>query len=347
MSQEQYTTKRRKFKHMSKKQRIQIELLMNLKMPKTKIAQMIGISRSTLYEELARGTVEQVDTDLKPYKKYFADVGQRVYDEHRKNSRNPLKLVKAYEFIKYAETQILQEKLSPDAICGRAKLEGKFSEIVCTKTLYNYIDQCLLKVRNIDLPLRVKLKTKTRKGRKNRRIFGDSIEARPEQVNLRSDFGHWEIDTIVGTVDTAPVLLSLDERLSRRRHIFKISSRSANAVGEALQHLREIYGKDFTDIFKSITSDNGSEFSKLTEQLPDVKIYYAHPYSSFERGTNEKQNSLVRRFFPKGKSFDSVSDEAVTFVQNWINNLPRKIFNYLSASEIFNSVRFQELICKG
>lgn len=340
MSQKHYTTKLRKFKHISEKQRIQIELLLKLKKPKAEIARTVGISRSTLYEELARGSVEQIDTNLVTQRKYFADVGQRVYAEHRENSRNPLKLVKAHEFIAYAEERILKDKISPDAICGRAKLEGKFNEIVCTKTLYNYIDQCLLKVRNIDLPLRVKLNIKTRKERTNRRIFGDSIETRPDEVNSRKEFGHWEIDTIVGTVDTAPVLLTLDERMARRRHIFKIDSRSSAAVGKALLKLRETYGNDFQKVFKSITSDNGSEFTKLTEQLPDVNIYFAHPYSSFERGTNEKQNSLVRRFFPKGKSFVSVSDEAVARVEDWINNLPRKIFNYRSALEIFNSVRF-------
>ena len=74
--------------------------------------------------------------------------------------------------------------------------------------------------------------------------------------------------------------------------------------------------------------------------LPETKIYYAHPYSSFERGTNEKQNSLVRRFFPKGTDFSTVSDEKIAFVEEWINNLPRKILNYRSSAEVFNSVSF-------
>ena len=171
MSQVHYTTKRRKFKHITEKQRIQIELLLEQKMRKTEIAQIVGISRSTLYEELARGTVEQIDSNLKTYKKYFSDVGQRVYMEHRKNSRNPLKIAKAQEFIEHAEKQMLMNKLSPDAICGCARLEGKFSEMVCTKTLYNYIDQCLLKTRNIDLLLKVKLNTKALKACINLRLF--------------------------------------------------------------------------------------------------------------------------------------------------------------------------------
>ena len=113
----------------------------------------MGISRSTLYNELNRGTVEQINSELKTYQAYFWDAGQRTYEENRRNSRPPLKIMKAYEFVCYAEKQILENKLSPDAICGEAKLTGKFSKTVCTKTLYNYIDLCLLKVKNIDLLL--------------------------------------------------------------------------------------------------------------------------------------------------------------------------------------------------
>lgn len=333
-------TKERKFKHLTKEKRIQIEILLKLKIPKTQIAKELGISRSTLYRELERGSVVQIDTQLKERKRYFYDVGQRVYEKNRENSKNSFKVAKVYDFLKYAESQILNNKLSPDAICGRAKLENKFREIVCTKTLYNYIDKGLLKVRNIDLPLRVKRKTKRDKDRKNRRLFGLSIEQRPTEVEDRIEFGHWEIDTVVGTKDSSSVLLTLDERKTRRRHIVKIDSRSCESIEKGLKKVAEFYGDKFSDIFKSITSDNGSEFATLNSILPDVPIYYAHPYSSFERGTNEKQNSLIRRFLPKGKSFDNISDDTIAFIEDWINNLPRKIFNYRSSLEMFNNVLF-------
>ena len=87
MPQEQYSRKRRKFKHLTKEKRAQIEVLLKQKIPKTEIAKIVGIARSTLYNELKRGTVEQIDTNLKPYKKYFYDAGQRVYEQHRQNSR--------------------------------------------------------------------------------------------------------------------------------------------------------------------------------------------------------------------------------------------------------------------
>ena len=134
------------------------------------------------------------------------------------------------------------------------------------------------------------------------------------------------------------MLLSLDERLTRKRHLVKIPSRSSDSVRVGLEKIAELYGES---VFKSVTSDNGSEFVDLGRYLPkSTKVYYAHQYSSYERGTNEKKNSHVLRFFPKGKSLDHITDEQVAFVESWINNLPRKIFNYHSSDFIFQSVLF-------
>ena len=116
----------------------------------------------------------------------------------------------------------------------------------------------------------------------------------------------------------------------------KIPSRSSESVRLGLEKIADLYGESFRDVFKSVTSDNGCEFVDLESSLPkSTKVYYAHPYSSYERGTNEKQNSLVRRFFPKGKAFDNVTDDQVAFVEHWINNLPRKIFNYHCSDSFF------------
>ena len=99
---------------------------------------------------------------------------------------------------------------------------------------------CLLKVRNIDLPLRVKRKTKVHRVRQNRRIYGMSIEERPEEINSREEFGHWEIDTVIGKKESSAVLLTLDERMTRQRHILKISSRSSAAVEEGIARLKAL-----------------------------------------------------------------------------------------------------------
>lgn len=336
MIQINYNTKRKTFKHLNIEKRKIIEQLLEKNVPKKKIAELLNISRSTLYNEIKRGTVMQRRSDLTEYEKYFADVAQSVYEKNRKNCKRPLKLTEVIEFIEYAEEQILKNKLSPDAICGRAKVKKVFKKIVCTKTLYNYIALGILKVKNIDLPLRVKVKTKHRRLRKNRRILGESIENRPAVINNREEFGHWEIDTVIGTKSKGSVLLTLDERLTRKRIILKISEKTATAVKEGITKIFDKFGEHTSAIFKSITSDNGSEFSDLTQTLPTVKIYYAHPYSSGERGTNEKQNSLIRNFHPKGKSFDDVSETAIKRIEDWINNLPRKFAQYLTPNELFD-----------
>ena len=204
--------------------------------PKVQITKVIDISRSTLYNELKRGTVEQLDTNLKRHQKHFCDVGQRVYEEHRRNSHPPMKLTYAYDFVRYAEQQILENKLSPDEICGEAKLSGQFERIVSTKTIYNYIDKRLLKVRNIDLQLKVKRKIQTNRNNQNKRIFGASIEERPieerpEEINNRTKFRHWEIDTIAGKKESSLVLLT------RKRHLVNIPSRSSEAVRIGLENI--------------------------------------------------------------------------------------------------------------
>ena len=117
-------------------------------------------------------------------------------------------------------------------MCGRARLERTFTETVCAKTLYHYIDQGLLTVKNIDLTLKTRRKTKRDRLRQKQRQYGMNIDQRPKAANERTEAGHWEIDTIVGKRGTDAVLLTLDERVTRKRHIVKLSSRTATAVRE-------------------------------------------------------------------------------------------------------------------
>ena len=324
MAQNEYTTNR-KYRHLTREKRAQIEVLLQLKLPKSRIAREVGIARSTLYNELARGTVQQLGRNLEPYTRYFGDSGQRVYEHRRRNSHCPMKLVKAKKFVSFAVKQILTKHLAPDTICGLAREKGCFTEMVCSKTLYNYIERGLLKARNIDLTLKVKRKQHRKRHPQHKRLYGLSIEARPQVVNQREEFGHWEIDTVVGRRESQSVLLTLDERTTRFRHIIKIPGRSTQAVEQGLKTLRELYGERFSQVFRSIT-------------IPTILIYYAHPYSAYERGLNEKQNSLIRRFLPKGRSFDVVADEQIREIQDWINQLPRKSFHYSSPEELFQSV---------
>ena len=280
MSHSHSTTKRRTFKHLNAYQREQIEAMLHLGVPKVKIAKDLGIARSTLYEEIKRGTVTQKRSDWTYYEQYFAQSGQIRYEHNRENSGKPSKFNAAQDFIQYVENAILKDKHSPDSIFGRAKRMNLFDVSVCTKTIYNYIAMGLLKVKNIDL--RQKVRRRKRKEKKNHddgRTLGESIDCRDPLVDECSTFGNWELDTIIGKNGTDPVLLAVDERKKRKRHLVKIRAKTAEALAEGLAKLRELYGTQFSQVFRTITCDNGSEFARLQEAVPEAKVYYAHPYA--------------------------------------------------------------------
>ncbi len=159
-----------------------------------------------------------------------------------------------------------------------------------------------------------------------KKVLGDSIEVRPESINSREEIGHWEIDSVIGV------------RATRMEIIVKTPGKKSIYVQEAFMNLRQKYGESFNKVFKSITCDNGSEFS-FDEDFKaklGVNFYYAHPYSSYERGTNENHNGIIRRFIPKGKSIDDIPKESVERICNWMNTLPRKILNYNTPQELFS-----------
>ena len=138
---------------------------------------------------------------------------------------------------------------------------------------------------------------------------------------------------MIGKSEADEVLLTLDERKTRKRYIMRLPAKKAQCVTEALKNLKQQYGDKFAQVFKSITADNGSEFANLSEI--GVPVYFAHPYSSWERGTSERQNGLVRFFIPKGKPISQVSDRTIKRAEEWIDKLPRKPFNYSSESVNF------------
>ena len=123
-------------------------------------------------------------------------------------------------------------------------------------------------------------------------------------------------------------LLTLTDRKSRYEIIRLIEDKTVKSVNRALKEVLKEYK------IKSITADNGLEFARLYEVFDYEKIYYAHPYSSYERGSNENHNRLIRRFLPKGTK--STTKERVAFIEDWINNYPKKLFNYKTPFEVFS-----------
>ncbi|NMA33294.1 MAG: IS30 family transposase, partial [Clostridiaceae bacterium] len=133
-------------------------------------------------------------------------------------------------------------------------------------------------------------------------------------------------------------ILTLVERKTRNTLVRKIPGKTTEAVMAELERLKEDFGSGFSRVFKTITSDNGTEFSDLaTLNGSNTKIYFTHPYSSFERGTNECHNGPLRRFIPKGKRISDYSHDAIGRLEEWINGLPRKIFGYKTPEELFDS----------
>lgn len=331
----------RKNKHLNAYERGQIALLHNEGMTPYAIAKRLGRASNTIRNELKRGTVQQI-RGHKEVMVYYPETGQTVYEKNRKNCSKKFKFLKCSAFIDYVTDLFYNKKHSLDAICGAARTKSKFSKetMVCTKTLYNYVDAGIINISNIDLPLKVKRSPKNSRLRKHKRLLGTSIDDRPQHINNRTEFGHWEIDTVIGKKNKSDsVLLTLTERKTRKEIIRLIQDKSAEAVRKELNALVVETGDYFYTVFKSITADNGSEFAELAslEQRTNTKIYFAHPYTSCERGTNERHNGLIRRFIPKGKAISQYPAETIKRVQEWCNSLPRKILNYLTPNEAFEA----------
>ena len=339
MDHQNHNTQSRKNKHLNFKERMIIELRLNDGFSAYKIAKELQRPINTILNEIRRGTTKQIKQG-KYVEMYLADTGEAIYKANRQNSCRKFKRIECSSFINYAVDMIKNHSWSPDACVGNALAKGKFKrdQIVSNKTLYNYIDLGLLAVINADLPMKLHRNTKSSQVRKHKKKLGKSITERPSNINNREEFGHWEIDTVVGEKSKYDsVLLTIVERKTRNAIIHKIASKTAEAVTEALNSIRTIYGDKFSDIFKTITSDNGSEFADLSilEAETDTKVYFTHPYSSFEKGTNERHNGLIRRFIPKGKCISDYSSDDIIFIEEWMNTLPRKILNYKTPEELF------------
>lgn len=333
----QSTPNSRKNKHLNLKERVKIELMLEEGKSAYAIAKVLKRSTNTILNEIRRGSVEQIKAGKK-VQVYLADTGQARYEDNRKVCRKSYQILACDDFIRYVEYMMTQNKWSVDATVGKARAEGIFSKMLCTKTIYNYIDLGLLQIKNYDLPLKLRRKSKGSLTRKNKRILGSSIDSRPEYINNREEFGHWEIDTVIGSKsNTDEVLLTLVERKTRNTLLRKITGKTSEAVMSELNRIKKDFGSRFPDVFKSITSDNGSEFAQLTTlEIDNTNVYFTHPYSSFERGTNERHNGILRRFLPKGRRISGYTHEAIYRLEDWINTLPRKLLGYKTPEELFD-----------
>ena len=331
-----------KTRHFTEGERYKIEGYKQLKLSNRKIAKILGKSHSAVNEEIKRGQVTQLTSELIEIIVYKADYAQMRAKEAAKNKGTGLKIGNDHALVKFLETKIRDEKYSPDAALAAARKQGGFTNMISTRTLYTYIDNNLfLGISNKDLP--VKRDGKKRDYKRIRKVAlnntkGTSITERPESIDSREEQGHWEIDLVIGKQGTKPVILTIVERKSRKALYVLLKNKTQQEVIAALKRLQWRVGGDFTQVFKTITADNGSEFldfegMKLAAGCDEV--YYAHPYSSWERGSNENGNKLLRRFIPKGTDLSLITESQLQGYEDWVNNYPRRLLNYKTANEVY------------
>ena len=258
-----------------------------------------------------------------------------------------LKVLKDKELFKHIEKKIADDNYAPDAVIGEIKEKAlSFSTMICTKTVYNMIDRGdFCRITNQNLPIKRNKTYRTVKKicrvAKNN-ITGRSIEERDSKINNREEIGHWEMDLVIGK--GSHCLLAFTERKTRKELIFKIPNKKQESIQKVLDTLETNLRGRFKSVFKSITTDNGIEFlnqegienSCVVKDEKRTVCYYAHPYSSWERGSNENANKLIRRFIAKGKNIDKYTDVEIKRIEDWINNYPRKMFNYKTANQVYN-----------
>lgn len=338
------------YRQLNWEDRVRLEALLLGGISKKEIAGILHCHISTVYREIKKGSYEHRNSDYTTEVRYSPEIAQQKYELGLQNRGADLKIGSDFELANYIEDRIVNENYSPDAVIGELSLpenEGKFETTICTKTVYNYIDKgVFLCLTNKDLPVKSDCRRDYRKIKKTRKRAqpGESITHRPEEIDKREEFGHWEMDSVMGKQGVSEhCLVVLTERMTRDELIFKTPDHTAASVVEVLDNLERKWGENFHKIFKTITVDNGTEFSdcagmersclKLNAQR--TKLYYCHPYSSWERGSNENLNKMIRRWIPKGTNFDSKTSGEIISIQEWMNHYPRRIFGYRSSAELF------------
>lgn len=347
--------KKKTWKHISERDRYLIEWSLKSGKSVCEIANLLGRSRSTIYSEIKRGTVIQKNHDLTIKYSYLADYAQRDYNLKKHEKGRYLKIANDMKFVKFVENKIKHERFSPVATLQALKNRTDIHTRICHRTLYSYIHSGIfLNLKSSDLPYNVsKKQEKKRRNIALKNIRGNSIENRPSYVNNRKEFGHWEMDTVYsGKGKGKSCLLVLTERKTRYEEIFFLKNRTQEEVVNTLNSIEVKLGlSTFIKKYKTITCDNGAEFLDFkgiehSINFPDIKrtiLYYCHPFSSYERGSNENQNKLIRRWIPKGEDIIEYK-EAISFIQNWINNYPRKLLSGLSTMQYIAALNLFEYL---
>jgi len=311
-------------KQLTQKERYHIWASLKRGETQKAIAKTIGVHPSTICREIQRNK----DSITKEYHYAFAHTASQRRQQSKAKYTVLIPKIKTY--IK----KHLKKEWSPEQIAGRMKIDIGIS--ICHETIYRYIYDN--KSRGGRLYTHLRHKNKRYHNRSNtyqrRGILIDriSIDKRPKIVEKKSRIGDFEIDTVIGRHHVG-ALVTIVDRKSKFTLINKVSSKRAEEVTQALIKML----LPLKPITKTITSDNGKEFAyhKEVSEALDTDFYFAHPYSSWERGLNEHTNGLIRQYLPKKTDFTQVSKEEIITIQDKLNHRPRKVLNYRTPYEVF------------
>lgn len=311
-----------KYKQLTYDQRVEIYALLKANCSQTQIAQLIGVSKSTVCREIQR------NIGLKGYRP------NQAHQHAISRKKHAEKHLRFTDEVKKDVIQFLKQDWSPEQISGYFKNQGQ--PTISHETIYQFVinDQKmggdLYKHLRLGRKKRHKrLKTRDKRGQIPNRI---SIAERPAIVDHKDRIGDWETDTIIGK-NHQGALVTAVERKTKFTCIAHVPKREADFVARALIEML----KPYKQWVHTITSDNGKEFSehqKIAAEL-EAEFYFAHPYRSWERGLNENTNGLIRQYFPKKSSLVDVDKEQIGAVENKLNHRPRKLLNFQTPAVLF------------
>ena len=318
------------YKHFSRDDRVRLAALVNAGLGQKEIAKQLNRHCSTISRELSRGSFNNIS------RYYVVAAEKRKTAKRIRANQRFRKIENNIQLVRYVEEK-LKLYWSPQQIAGRLEMEFGFA-ILCHETIYQYIYKQHPELKKY---------LRCRKGKYRRRAGTEArlkrleeskktrIDQRPLIVEQRARLGDWEGDTILGKEKVIKILTHV-ERRSGLLLADKLNKSSAENVKiKTIQRFKNIpQQKKHT-----ITYDNGTEFSEyeLTGRHTGLDIYFAYPYHSWERGSNENANGLLRQFFPKGSCFATITQEQIEAATELINHRPRKRHGYLTPTEIFTA----------
>jgi transposase, IS30 family len=311
--------------HLTREQRYTISQMKQNGEGPTAIAEMIGKNKSVVSRELLRNCDKRSGI-------YNYDLAQRKYE--KRQAEKPKHKRFTSQIQEYVEIK-LADKYSPEQIVGEAKNDGV--ACVSTERIYQHVWEDKGKGGKLYKNLRTQGKRYRKRGcsKDKRGIIKNkvSIEERPKEVDLKERVGDLEIDTIIG-LNHKGAILSINDRVTGCLKLKKLNGKDAKELAQAAIDTLQ----DWKPFIKTITADNGKEFAEhqaIAQQL-GISFFFAHPYHSWERGANENLNGLVRQYIPKKTDFSTITEEYVKWVEDKINNRPRKRFNFKTPNQILN-----------